>query len=337
MKTTKTLEVPTGHIVVVEGERGPLELLSIGDYGQQANIKAEFLGFDKEIESVPHQPMLPLEEKWVITISTQYGCSMRCNFCDVPKVGPGRNASVTDLVEQFWTGFSLHPEVRHSKRVNLHYARMGEPTWNPAVLRSAYAINERLKGNVPNKVLPTRGPYKLHPVVSTMMPRYNRDLEDFLLEWCDIKNNYFDGDAGLQLSINSTDDAQREEMFSGNSHSLAEIGRIAGMLPFPKGRKYTLNFAVSNWEVDPSVLTGYFDPKKFIVKLTPLHRTAAANDNNIQTQDGYAPYQEIEENLLQWGYDVLVFFASEAEDLGRITCGNAILAGTRPLVPYREF
>jgi hypothetical protein len=36
------------------------------------------------------------------------------------------------------------------------------------------------------------------------------------------------------------------------------------------------------------------------------------------------------------GYDVLVFIASEYEDLGRITCGNAILSGTVPECPYTE-
>ena len=36
------------------------------------------------------------------------------------------------------------------------------------------------------------------------------------------------------------------------------------------------------------------------------------------------------------GYDVLVFIASEYEDLGRITCGNAILSGTTPQCPYEE-
>ena len=36
------------------------------------------------------------------------------------------------------------------------------------------------------------------------------------------------------------------------------------------------------------------------------------------------------------GFDVLVFIASEYEDLGRITCGNAILSGTLPECPYEE-
>jgi len=67
-------KVPTGNILIVDGQYGQLECLSIGDYGKENNIKASFLGYNADIETVPHQTMQPLEEKWVITISTQYGC-----------------------------------------------------------------------------------------------------------------------------------------------------------------------------------------------------------------------------------------------------------------------
>jgi hypothetical protein len=50
----------------------------------------------------------------------------------------------------------------------------------------------------------------------------------------------------------------------------------------------------------------------------------------------YYPYKEDEERLKNAGYDVLVFIASVEEDLGRITCGNAILAGSLPQVDYKE-
>jgi len=50
----------------------------------------------------------------------------------------------------------------------------------------------------------------------------------------------------------------------------------------------------------------------------------------------FNPYKEHEGNLKKAGYDVLVFIASEEEDLGRITCGNAILSGTMPLCEHKE-
>ena len=81
MNICKNIKVPTGNILIVEGDKGKLECLSIGDYGKDVNLKADFMGLTKEIVKVKHQNMLPLSEKWVITISTQYGCSMNCKFC----------------------------------------------------------------------------------------------------------------------------------------------------------------------------------------------------------------------------------------------------------------
>jgi 23S rRNA (adenine2503-C2)-methyltransferase len=332
MKTNRILQVPTGHILTVQGEKGQLECLSLGDYGQNVNIKASFLGLDRDIDHVAHQELLPLKEKWVITISTQYGCSMNCKFCDVPKVGPGRNATVDDLVNQVKIAMGLHPEVTYSKRLNLHYARMGEPTWNPNVLKSVFKINEMLNATTPHS-------FKLHPVVSTMMPRNNKNLQRFLEDWCEIKNNCYLGDAGLQLSINSTNEHERQDMFSENALSLSEISRICSFLPVPRGRKYTLNFAVANYTIDAKKLAVLFDPKNFIIKLTPMHKTQEALKNDIKTMGDYtclAPYQCIENELKEVGFDVLVFIASQEEDLGRITCGNAILSGTNPEVDYKE-
>ena len=87
LKTKKMYSVPTGNIVVANGEYGLIEYLSIGDYGKDVNLKCDALGLTREIEKVKHVDMMSLEEKWVITISSQYGCSINCNFCDVPKVG----------------------------------------------------------------------------------------------------------------------------------------------------------------------------------------------------------------------------------------------------------
>lgn len=119
MQTVRNIQVPTGNILVVKGNKGNLECLSIGDYGKNANIKADFLGITREITSVKHQELLPLSEKWVVTISTQYGCSMGCKFCDVPKVGKGKNATYGDLNNQIIVALQLHPEVTSTKRLNI--------------------------------------------------------------------------------------------------------------------------------------------------------------------------------------------------------------------------
>lgn len=331
MKIHKIIKVPTGEIYVAKGEKGLLEFLTVGDYGKDANIKADFLGITRELNGVPNGKPMPLTEKWVITISTQYGCSMGCKFCDVPKVGPGRNVTIKDLCDQILTVIRRHPEVKHTKRLNIHYARMGEPTWNYNVVINAILLHDIVK--------PYIGDSLIHPVVSTMLPKNNRKLREFLHQWTDkVKNGVFKGDAGLQFSINSTDDKQREYLFSGNSLSLEEIAKIGRELSMPKGRKYALNFALADDSIiDGKRLRELFDPDKFMCKITPLHRTASCEQNHIATTDGYelfTPYKGVEEDLKAHGFDVIVFVPSYDEDNGLITCGNAILSGKLPTSEY---
>lgn len=327
---TKNIQVPTGNICVMRGEKGNLEFVSIGDYGKDSNIKADFLGITRELNGVPNGKIMPLSEKWVITISTQYGCSMGCKFCDVPKVGRGVNATLADLTNQLIEGLKLHPEIEATKRLNLHYARMGEPSFNFDVIEHAKQLHKIVKPYIGNSMI--------HPVISTMLPKSNKRLTEFLQDWCEIKNYTYRGDAGLQFSINSTNDEQRNDMFSGNTLPLIEIAEIGRLLPDPKGRKYALNFALAdNYIIDAERLSSLFDSNKFMCKITPLHKTQSCDSNNIITTGGYdafTPYQKAETDLKNAGFDVIVFVPSYDEDLGLITCGNAILSGSLPKIPY---
>lgn len=319
MKILRNIKVPTGNILVVEGEKGPLEMLSLGDYGKNINIKCDALGLERVPERVRHTNLLSLKEKWVITISTQYGCQCNCQFCDVPRVKFQGNATFKDLIHQVLTGIKLHPEITSTKRLNIHYARMGEPTWNPNVLDATKWLKEHIDPE-----------YKIHPVVSTMMPKRNIWLKTFVHNWMRIKNRLLGGEAGLQISVNSTSEEERDEMFSGHCHTLEEISRIMeGVIP--SGRKITLNFAIADWEISGDKLLKYFDPDYYICKLTPMHKTAAATSAGIRTSGDYTeyyPYQKYEEELKRAGYDTLVFIASREEDESAITCGNAILGGS---------
>lgn len=332
MEIIKNIQVPTGNICIGKGEKGSLEFLCIGDYGKNENIKADFLGITRELNGVPNGEIMPLSEKMVITISTQYGCSMDCKFCDVPKVGKGINATLLDLNNQIIQAIKLNPEVKETNRLNIHYARMGEPTFNPYVLENAKSL--------PGLIEPYLCKSLIHPVISTMMPRNNKNLTDFLMKWGEIKNEYYNGDAGLQFSINSTDDSQREVMFSGNALTLDQIAYEACFLPKPKGRKYALNFALADeYIIDAKRLRYLFNPEYFMCKITPLHKTKSCEDNNITTTGGYeafTPYKKVERDLIDQGFDVIVFVPSYDEDGGLITCGNAILSGNLPSVKYTE-
>lgn len=309
----------TGKIYVDTDRK--LEFLTVGDYGKENNIKADFLGLTKEINGVANTAV-DLSEKWVATISTQKGCPMRCNFCDCPKYGYHGNASLDDLCYEINTIIDGE-NVTETERFNVHFARMGEPTFNHDVLFFAeFALKTIVNRKVNAKTI--------HPVVSTMLPRSNPYLEQFVLEWCRIKNEVYHGEAGLQFSINSTDNAQRSEQFNGMSLSLEEISTLADKLPSPVGRKYTLNFAVTaNTILDAKRLSELFDKEKFIVKITPIHETNAAVKNGFDVTTSYTDYdvyRKFEQPLVEDGWDVIVFVPSKEEDSDRITCGNALIA-----------
>lgn len=320
-------KLPTGYLLVDDYSKGKLETLSIGDYGKSVNIKADFLGYTRELNGVPDTHCMPLSEKWVITLSTQYGCAMKCTFCDVPKIKFGGNATFDDLKDQLYSAIDAF-DVNYTDRLNLHYARMGDPIFNQDVLDFTRWLHHNKRYIQRDTGLRVE---VLHPVFTTMCPsmKYTKSR---LNEWVSIKNDLFNGQAGLQLSINSTCEEQRSEMFDGKQMTLEEISDMANCWPIPVGRKYCLNFAYSTgYAIDAKKLRNLFDPEKFMCKITPIHNNNACEENGIKTVGGYEtyhPYKKPEEDLKAEGFDVLVFVPSMDEEQGLVTCGNAILGGS---------
>lgn len=326
----QTNKLPTGFLFSDEYSRGKLETLSIGDYGKHVNIKADFLGYSRELDGVPNAECMPLSEKWVITLSTQYGCPMKCTFCDVPNLQYRGNATFEDLKKQMYNAIGMfNDKVRYCERMNIHYARMGEPIFNNNVFSHAvwmYQNKNQIKKDTGVSI------ETLHPVLTTSLPKKFKNLEKNILRWCDIKNNVYNGQAGLQFSINSTSEKQRSDMYQGLQLPLEDLARIADKMPDPISRKYCLNFAyATDYEVDGDVIKNLFDPEKFMCKITPIHNNNACKQNGIKTVDGYEsykPYSLPEKSLKEAGFDVLVFVPSMDEEDGLVTCGNLILGGS---------
>lgn len=266
------------------------------------------------VSDVEHTPV-DITEKLVVTVSTQKGCPMNCNFCDCPKLGFKGNTSIAEMVHEITGGIALSG-ITHGKRLNVHFARMGEPTFNFDVIKAAKTIGEITKGMFD----------EYHPVVSTMMPKSNKRLEEFLFNWVALRYEW-KGGVGLQLSINTTNEDDRNKMFGNMSLSLTAISEIVDKLPYPVGRKYTLNFAItSKSDLNPNTLDWYFDKKKVIIKITPIHETKEALANGYEIVTDFDVYEKFEKPLVAEGWDVIVFVPSKEEDADRITCGNALLA-----------
>lgn len=309
---------PTHTGIIISDTDMELEYLYVGDYGKENNIKADFLGYTKKIEKVEHRPV-DITDKLVVTVSTQKGCLEHCKFCDCPKYGFKGNVPYYQLMSEIINGVALS-KIHNGKRLNVHFARMGEPTWNFNVVTVARDVGLMLN---------TNGTFEeYHPVVSTMLPKNNTKLEGFLMAWCNLgRMNLWNGGVGLQFSINTLDEDDRNDMFDNCSLSLAEISELAKKLPDPVGRKYTLNFAVTGkCNLDPALMDKYFDKKKFIVKITPIHATEEAIKNDFATKFDFDVYEKFEKPLVDAGWDVIVFIPSFEEDNDRITCGNSLIA-----------
>lgn len=296
-----------------------LEYLYVGDYGKENNIKASFLGYEKRIDKVEHKDV-DLTEKLVVTVSSQKGCSMNCNFCDCPKVGFHGNLTTSEIISEVSTAVSLS-KIKQGKRLNIHFARMGEPTFNHNIITASRIL---------------RGLYEydfkeFHPVVSTMCPKNYNSLYMFLTTWVMSGYRYGGSDGyGLQFSINTLNEKDRNKMFDNKSLSLREISKLINSLPDPKKRKFTLNFAVtSKSNLDPKLMNKYFDKEKCIVKITPIHETKEAVKNNYEIVKNYDVYEKFEQPLVKNGWDVIVFIPSEEEDEDRITCGNALISNIK--------
>ena len=298
-----------------------LEYLYVGDYGKENNIKADFLGYTKRIDKVKHKPV-QITDKLVVTVSSQKGCPMNCNFCDCPKLGFHGNASTIELVSEITTGIALSG-IKHGERLNVHYARMGEPTFNPNVITSAKIIFQIVKNSNADISFNT-----YHPVVSTMMPKSNKSLEKFLHDWVDTGFIYGGEDGfGLQFSINTLDAEDRNTMFRNKPLPSQQISDIIKSLPMPKKRKYTLNFAVtSRCNLDVDLMNKYFNKDKCIVKITPIHETVEAVNEGYEIVKDFDVYEKFEQPLVKDGWDVIVFVPSKEEDADRITCGNSLIA-----------
>lgn len=324
-KITKT---HTG--IIVSDTDLNLEYLYVGDYGKENNIKADFLGYTKRIDKVEHKDV-DITDKLVVTVSSQKGCPMRCNFCDCPKFGFKGNATEAELVSEITTAVALSG-IKNGKRLNVHFARMGEPTFNYDVINAAITTARMMQMDyVLAKEHGTVFPVmfdEYHPVVSTMMPKSNRHLKNFLEDWVLAGKRYggYDG-FGLQFSINTLDEEKRNAMFNNMSLSLQEIGDIIRDLPEPGARKFTLNFAVtSESNLDPKLMDKYFDKEKCIVKITPIHETKEAVKNGYEIVKNFDVYEKFEKPLVEAGWQVIVFIPSEEEDKDRITCGNSLIA-----------
>lgn len=263
------------------------------------------------------QPPIPREEKWVIILSCLYGCPVKCLMCDAGQnyQGPLSQADMLKQIDYVIT--KRFPDRKIPiKKFKIQFARMGEPALNPAVLDVLEELPKRY--HAPG----------LMPCVSTIGPQNQTPFFDRLQS---IKNRlYPHGQFQMQFSIHTTDELKRNQLIPIPKMNFQEIADFGKNFYSPGDRKVTLNFIVmENYPVDPQVIHRFFDPKFFIIKLTPLNPTTNAANHNLKTK--LDPHNENSISKLvtefqSFGFDVLISIGELEENTIGSNCGQYIQA-----------
>lgn len=254
-------------------------------------------------------------EKWVVNISTQFGCPVGCLFCDAGGDFRG-NCTAEEMLDQIRFVLDRHSALAEScRKLKVHFARMGEPALNDAVLETIARLPA---------VAPTPG---LWCCVATVAPAGRRSWFDRL---ADLQHHQFPRRFQLQFSVNSTDEATRRRLMPIALEDLDWIAAHGVLHYLAGGRKPALNFALAqDVPFDPRAIIARFDPRVFAVKLTPLNPTAEAGRHGLQTILRSAQADALDDAvaaLQAAGFEVLLSVGDAREDRIGSNCGQAVRA-----------
>ncbi len=266
--------------------------------------------------------LVPYEEKWLMTVSTQKGCTHKCHFCDVANLKFKGNLSQEEIEEQIRFLLKSSPYVEKCKKVKLGFARMGEPAHN---LDNVISAMKNL-----NKISEEEGKqFKWLPCFNSILPRKTMmglSAYDVIDRVVDLKENFFDGFLHFQISVNSTDENIRKELFGGaDVLTLKEIIEYINQKKITN-RTVTLNFIVIDGvPIDTDYLINLgLNKEKFIVKLIPLNKTTNSEQKGLETFANYENYEELEkmkEKFNKLGIHVVIDAIAKCEEAG-LCCGQ---------------
>lgn len=262
------------------------------------------------------QPPYSRDERWILMISTLYGCPVRCLICDAGGGYRGKPTAEEILKQIDHMVYRWYPDGNvPARKFKIQFARMGEPAFNLAVLDVLKQLPGRY--DAPG----------LMPSVSTIAPH---GADDFFEGLLDVKNKlYPNGRFQFQYSIHTTDVALRDRLIPVRKWSFAQMADYGRRFYRTGDRKITLNFALAEgMPVDPDVLLRYFDPDRYLVKITPINPTCHAVQNGLSTHiDPYRPEtgQTVAQSLIEVGYDVIVSIGEVEENEIGSNCGQYVL------------
>ena len=261
------------------------------------------------------QPPFSRAEKWVLIVSTMYGCPVRCAMCDAGGWYKGK-ISAEDIFRQMdYPIARRYPDKAVPvAKFKIQFARMGEPSLNDDVLTVLDRLPDQY--SAPG----------LMPCISSVAPGTTVEFFDRLI---DLKNRlYGNGQFQLQFSIHSTDEPVRDRLIPIKKWSLDKISEY-GKAYFCRGdRKISLNFALAeNCPVSPEIIARIFNPEIFLVKFTPVNPTITAINNRLissLSDKDCGTTGRLEVLLGEYGFDTIISLGELEENRIGSNCGQYI-------------
>jgi 23S rRNA (adenine2503-C2)-methyltransferase len=265
------------------------------------------------VESV--QPPIPRDDKWVLIVSTLFGCPVGCAMCDAGGEWRGRLGADQILAQIDHLVAQRYPHRRLPQgKLKIQFARMGEPAFNPAVLEALRRLPDHL--DAPG----------LLPSLSTIAPR---GTDAFFDELLDVRDEHYpSGRFQLQFSIHSTDPAARRRLVPMRCWDLDAIARYGERFHRPGHRKLTLNFAACRGHaIDANVIGDRFDPRRFLIKITPLNPTQNVRSGALESwidPEIVGSGQDLVASFTAHGFDVILSVGELEENAIGSNCGQFV-------------
>ena len=196
------------------------------------------------------------DDRWMIGVSVQSSCPVKCKFCATAKLKKWRNLTAEEIYGQVLfvlkQNYCRRPQT--SKEFKINYTRMGDFSFNKMEVQRAISMI--------NICYPDT-----HHFVSTI------GIKGDDYSW--IKDNIT-----LQISLHSLNEEYRNWLIPYNKKmTIEELGQIRTK----SNLKTTLNLTLTDEEIlDVDKLKKYFDPKYFFIKLSPLNENIISVKNKIK-------------------------------------------------------
>jgi len=320
MRIKDVCHLPSGRIFLVDCDGYLIECTEMRDVsvGGKEN-------YEVRNSLDPHiiwKHLKPYSEKWLLTVSTQKGCPHKCQFCDVPSLEFKGNLTDIEIENQIRLILDLSPYVQRSDKVKIGFARMGEPAHN---IDNVLTIVKRLP--VISRSMSRH--YRWLPCFNSILPRKTIEGVDgfeIIDRVMEVKENNYDGFLHFQISVNSTNESKRKELFGGaDVLGIEEIINYLNKFEITN-RTVTLNFIVMEGiEIDVNKLKRMgLTGDRFRVKLIPLNSTIRSETNHLETYANYNNYEVLEKlgnDFNKIGVPTVIDAIAKCEEAG-LCCGQ---------------